>query len=98
MPAFDAVMLVAFGGPPGPDEIGPFLDVVTRGRPIPRERLDEVARHYERMPGSRSPLNDLTAAQARALTAALQRDHLSLPVFVGMRNWHPFLQETLADM
>jgi len=98
MPAFDAVMLVAFGGPTGPDEIRPFLDVVSRGRPIPRERLDEVAHHYDRMPGGRSPLNDLTAAQARALTAALQRDGLSLPVFVGMRNWHPFLQETLGDM
>src|SRR5918999_3604168 len=98
MPVFDAVMLVAFGGPTGPDEIRPFLDVVTRGRPLPPERLDEVARHYERMPGGRSPLNDLTAAQARALAAALQRDGLSLPVFVGMRNWHPFLHETLADM
>jgi ferrochelatase len=98
MPAFDAVMLVAFGGPTGPDEIRPFLDVVTRGRPLPPERLDEVARHYERMPGGRSPLNDLIAAQARALTAALQRDGVSLPVFVGMRNWHPFLHETLADM
>ena len=98
MAAYDAVMLVAFGGPTGPDEIRPFLDVVSRGRAIPRERLDEVAHHYERMPGGRSPLNDLTAAQARALTAALQRDGLSLPVFVGMRNWHPFLHETLADM
>jgi ferrochelatase len=98
MPSFDAVMLVAFGGPTGPDEIRPFLDVVSRGRPISRERLDEVARHYDRMPGGRSPLNDLTAAQARALAAALQRDALSLPVFVGMRNWHPFLHETLADM
>jgi ferrochelatase len=98
MPTFDAVMLVAFGGPTGPDEIRPFLDVVTRGRPVPAERLDEVARHYARMPGGRSPLNDLTAAQARALGGALQRDGQSLPVFVGMRNWHPFLHETLADM
>jgi ferrochelatase len=98
MPAFDAVMLVAFGGPTAPDEIRPFLDVVTRGRAIPRERLDEIARRYARMPGGRSPLNDLTAAQARALTAALQHDGMDLPVFVGMRNWHPFLHETLADM
>jgi ferrochelatase len=98
MPAFDAVMLVAFGGPTAPGEVRPFLDVVSRGRPLPRERLDEVAHHYERMPGGRSPLNDLTAAQARALAAALQRDGLSLPVFVGMRNWHPFVKDTLADM
>ncbi len=98
MAAFDAVMLVAFGGPTGPDEIRPFLDIVSRGRPISPKRLDEVARHYERMPGGRSPLNDLTGAQARALTAALERDGVRLPVFVGMRNWHPFLHETLADM
>jgi protoporphyrin/coproporphyrin ferrochelatase len=98
MAAFDAVMLVAFGGPTGPDEIRPFLDIVAGGRSISPERLDEVAHHYERMPGGRSPLNDLTAAQALALAAALQRDGVDLPVFVGMRNWHPFLHETLADM
>jgi ferrochelatase len=98
MAAFDAVLLVAFGGPTDPAEVRPFLEVVTRGRTIPAARLDEVARHYERMPGGRSPLQALTMAQARALTAALQRDGAGLPVFVGMRNWHPFLSDTLADM
>ncbi|MBI1845883.1 MAG: ferrochelatase [Candidatus Rokubacteria bacterium] len=96
--AIDAVLLVAFGGPTAPEEIGPFLDNVTRGRGIPPARIEEVARHYERMPGSRSPLNDLTVAQARALERALAARGRPLPVHVGMRNWHPYLAETLAEM
>ena len=94
----DAVLLVAFGGPTAPHEIRPFLEIVTRGRRIPPDRLEAVAHHYEQMPGGRSPLNDLTAAQARALAAALERGGPTLPVFVGMRNWHPFLHETLGEM
>src|SRR2546422_6919703 len=65
---------------------------------VPPERLEEVARHYERMPGGRSPLGALTLAQARGLERHLVRSGVPLPVFVGMRNWHPFLHETLADM
>ena len=93
-----AVLLIAFGGPTGPAEIRPFLENVARGRRIAPERLDEVAHHYERMPGGRSPLNDRTFAQARALAAALERAGRAVPVFVGMRNWHPLLHETLAEM
>jgi ferrochelatase len=95
---FDSILLVAFGGPTAPSEIRPFLDIVTRGRRIPAERLEEVAHHYERMPGGRSPLNELTEAQAEGLRRALRAHGHPLPVFVGMRNWHPFLHETLAHM
>ena len=98
MSAFDAVLLVAFGGPTASDEIRPFLERVAQGRRIPPERLLEVARHYERMPSGRSPLNELTFAQARALEAELAAGGAALPVFVGMRNWHPFLHDTLAAM
>jgi len=91
-------MLVAFGGPGAPADIPPFLEIVTRGRAIPPERREEVAHHYEQMPGGRSPLNELTEAQAAGLRAALAADGRTLPVFVGMRNWHPFLHETLAAM
>ena len=98
MSAFDAVLLVAFGGPTASDEIRPFLERVAQGRRIPPERLLEVARHYERMPGGRSPLNELTFAQARALEAELAAGGPALPVFVGMRNWRPFLHDTLAAM
>jgi protoporphyrin/coproporphyrin ferrochelatase len=98
MSAVDAVLLIAFGGPTAPDEIRPFLEQVSRGRRISPERLEEVAHHYERMPGGRSPLNELTERQAVGLRQALARAGRPLPVFVGMRNWHPFLRETLAAM
>lgn len=94
----DSVLLIAFGGPTAPGEIRPFLANVTRGRGIPEVRLDEVAHHYAQMPGGRSPLNELTFAQARALQQKLKDDRTPLPVYVGMRNWHPFLSETLAEM
>ena len=63
----DAVLLIAFGGPTAPHEIQPFLEIVTEGRRIPPARLEAVAQHYHHMPRGRSPLNDLTIAQARAL-------------------------------
>jgi ferrochelatase len=94
----DSVLLIAFGGPTAPSEIRPFLDNVTRGRRIPPERIEQVAQHYERMPGGRSPLNDLTSGQAQALERLLVERNHPLPVFVGMRNWHPYLHETLVEM
>ena len=94
----DAILLIAFGGPTAPHEIGPFLENVTRGRQIPRERLEEVAHHYAQMPGGRSPLNELTLAQARALADALRESGAPLEVHVGMRNWHPYLHEALAEL
>jgi protoporphyrin/coproporphyrin ferrochelatase len=94
----DAVLLIAFGGPTTSAEIRPFLENVARGRRIPPERLEQVARQYEQMPGARSPLNDLTFAQARALERALAAAGRPRPVHVGMRNWHPYLRETLAEM
>jgi ferrochelatase len=95
---FDAVILIAFGGPTASHEIRPFLANVTRGRRISGERLEEVARHYERMPGGRSPLNDLTVTQARALGEALARRGAPTEVRVGMRNWHPYLYEVLGEL
>jgi len=98
MSAVDSVLLVAFGGPTARHEIRPFLEIVTRGRGISADRMEEVARHYGQMPGGRSPLAELTFAQARGLAQALAHAGPALPVFVGMRNWHPFLHETLAEM
>lgn len=97
MTPFDSVLLIAFGGPEKPDDISPFLQIVTAGRRIPPERLEEVARHYELI-GGRSLLNELTFLQAAALGRLLARDGMSQPVYVGMRNWHPFLHETLGEM
>lgn len=96
--AIDAILLIAFGGPRAPEEIRPFLASVARGREISPERLAEVARHYERMPGGRSPLNEWTLTQARALESALATADTPLPVRIGMRNWHPYLRSTLAEM
>ena len=99
MPAgpFDAVLLVAFGGPQGPADVRPFLENVLRGRRVSPERVEEVAHHYERF-GGISPLTELTRQQAAALEAALAARGLPLPVHVGMRNWHPFLTDTLTRM
>jgi ferrochelatase len=94
---FDAVLLVAFGGPQGPADVRPFLENVLRGRRVSPERIDEVAHHYERF-GGVSPLTELTMKQAAALEAALGARGLCLPVHVGMRNWHPYLADTLARM
>jgi ferrochelatase len=94
---FDAVLLIAFGGPQGPDDVRPFLENVLRGRRVSPERIDEVAHHYERF-GGVSPLTKLTLAQAHALQAKLAARGLPLEVHVGMRNWHPFLADTLEKM
>jgi ferrochelatase len=95
--ATDAVLLIAFGGPERPEEIRPFLAGLARGRPIPPERLEEVAHHYERI-GGRSPLGELTIRQAERLAAELDAAGAPLPVYVGMRNWTPYLADTLGRM
>lgn len=94
---YQAVLLIAFGGPTSPDEIRPFLARVLRGIPIPAERVEEVARHYEAV-GGRSPLNDITLRQAAALQRMLTNSGFPLRVYVGMRNSSPFLAETLKQM
>jgi ferrochelatase len=93
----DAVLLVAFGGPERPEDVRPFLANVLRGRRVRPERVEEVVHHYEVI-GGRSPLNELTFRQARKLEAALAAGGMPLPVHVGMRNWAPYLPDTLARM
>ena len=94
---YDAVLLVAFGGPEKMDDVRPFLANVLRGRPVPPARLQEVVRHYELFDG-RSPLNEITFRQAEAVRSYLAQEGRPLPVYVGMRNWHPYLAETLEQM
>src|ERR1700689_3754530 len=97
MPAYDAFLLVSFGGPEAPGEVMPFLENVTRGRGIPRERLAPLAQHYITARGG-SPINQ----QCRDLAAAIGKDFastgLDLPVYWGNRNWAPYLTATVADM
>ncbi|MDE2181139.1 MAG: ferrochelatase [candidate division NC10 bacterium] len=96
-PSFDAVLMIAFGGPTKSEEIRPFLANVLRGVPVPPERLEEATRHYEAL-GGRSPITELTFRQAESLTALLEREGPKLPVYVGMRYWHPFVTETVKQM
>lgn len=95
--SFDAVLIVAFGGPQGADDVRPFLANVLRGRRVAPERVDEVAHHYE-MFGGVSPLTRITTTQADGLRSRLEEAGTPLPVYVGMRNWHPYLADTLAEM
>ncbi|MER5378955.1 ferrochelatase [Streptomyces sp. NPDC002688] len=94
---YDALLLLSFGGPEGRDEVVPFLENVTRGRGIPKERLKEVGQHYFLFDGI-SPIND----QNRALLDALRKDYaehgLDLPVYWGNRNWAPYLTDALREM
>ena len=95
--SFDAVLVIAFGGPQGRDDIRPFLSNVLRGRRVAADRVEEVARHYELFDGV-SPLTELTRRQAAQLRACLRARGAALPVYIGMRNWHPYLEDTLASM
>ncbi len=94
---YDAVLVVSFGSPEGPDEVMPFLENVLRGKNVPQERMLEVAEHYKQF-GGVSPIN----AQCRELIAALEAELAEhgprLPVYWGNRNWTPMLEETLAQM
>ncbi len=94
---FDSVLLIAFGGPQGLDDVRPFLENVLRGRRVSPERVEEVARHYELF-GGVSPITELTERQAGGLRARLATAGQPLPVYVGMRNWHPYLADTLRRM
>jgi ferrochelatase len=95
--SYDALVVVSFGGPEASDEVVPFLENVLRGRNVPRERMMQVAHHYELF-GGVSPIN----GQNRALIAALERElsesNLKLPVYWGNRNWHPLLADTIRQM
>ncbi|HSF20010.1 MAG TPA: ferrochelatase [Vicinamibacteria bacterium] len=94
---YDALLVVSFGGPEGPDDVMPFLQNVVRGRNVPQERLRQVAKQYELFRGV-SPINAATRRLVEALRTELERSGLDLPVYWGNRNWHPFLGDTLKTM
>ena len=93
---YDGVLLLSFGGPEQPQDVMPFLENVTRGRGIPRERLESVAEHYHQF-GGRSPINDQNRALLAALRAEIARRGLDLPVYWGNRNWDPYVVDGLAQ-
>ena len=94
---FDAIFMIGYGAPERIEDIRPFLQNVAKGRPIPPERLKEVAHHYELFAG-KSPLNEYTYKQASGLQNKLAENGYEIPVYVGMRNWHPFIPDTIREM
>ena len=97
MTPVDALLLLSFGGPEGPDDVLPFMVNVTRGRGIPAERLVEVSAHYQRFGGT-SPINNQNREFLDALRPALVDAGIDLPLYWGNRNWHPFLGEVMAEL
>jgi ferrochelatase len=94
---YDALLVVSFGGPEGMDDVIPFLENVLRGRNVPRERMLQVAHHYE-MFGGVSPINQQNRELIAALGRELESNGPPLPIYWGNRNWHPLLPDTLRKM
>ena len=97
MPAYDAFLLLSFGGPEGPDDVLPFLENVTRGRGVPQERLAAVAEHYYAY-GGVSPINAQNRELLKSIGAAFAEAGIDLPLYWGNRNWQPFIEETVRQL
>ncbi|QDV30794.1 Ferrochelatase [Planctopirus ephydatiae] len=94
---YDALLIVSFGGPDRPEDVLPFLENVLRGKPVPRERMLEVAEHYYHF-GGKSPINDQVRELISALKIEFQKSGIDLPIYWGNRNWHPMLTDTVREM
>lgn len=94
---YDALLVLSFGGPESPDDVWPFLRNVTAGRAVPDERLADVAAHYHHF-GGISPINALNRELVCLLRRELRRQQIRIPVYFGNRNWHPFVEHTVATM
>jgi protoporphyrin/coproporphyrin ferrochelatase len=94
---YDAVLLVTFGGPDKMEDVMPFLENVLRGKNVPRERMIEVSHHYELFNG-KSPINEQNDELKALLAARMAEQEPKLPIYIGNRNWHPFLEDTLRTM
>ena len=94
---YDAILIVSFGGPEKRADVIPFLENVLRGKPVPRERMLEVAEHYYHFDGV-SPINGQVREFIATLRPELDRAGINLPIYWGNRNWHPLLPDTLRQM
>ena len=94
---YDSFLLVSFGGPEGPDDVMPFLENVLRGKPVPRERMLEVAEHYNHF-GGVSPINQHNRELIAAIRSEFDAANIELPIYWGNRNWHPLLPDTIREM
>lgn len=94
---FDALFFVSFGGPEKHEDVMPFLENVLRGKPVPKERMLEVAQHYYDM-GGKSPINDQNLAMIEKLKTAFAKHNIDLPIYFGNRNWKPYIADALDQM
>lgn len=94
---FDAILMIGYGAPEKVEDIRPFLQNVAKGRPIPPDRIEEVAHHYELF-GGKSPLNEYTYKQGAGVENKLRELGYDMPVYVGMRNWHPLIPDAIKEM
>ncbi|MBG01058.1 MAG: ferrochelatase [Acidimicrobiaceae bacterium] len=97
MPEYEAILLFSFGGPESKEDVIPFLQNVTAGKPVPLERLKEVQAQYDLFDGI-SPLNQQNRELIIAIEEELTRHGLELPIYFGNRNWVPFLQDTVNQI
>lgn len=95
--AYDALLLLTFGGPESKEDVMPFLENVVAGRNVPRARLEEVAQHYYAF-GGKSPINDHARSLVKALEAEFAEHGKELPVYWACRNWHPMVGDVVAEM
>lgn len=95
--SYDALLLVSFGGPEGPDEVMPFLENVLHGKNVPHERMLEVAEHYQHF-GGVSPINQQNRELIEAIKLEFASYGLDLPIYWGNRNWHPMLPDAMREM
>ena len=94
---FDALLLVSFGGPECREDVIPFLENGTRGKNVPRERLAEVAEHYDHFGGT-SPINQQNRELIAALSVELSEHGCRLPIYWGNRNWNPLLADAIRQL
>ena len=93
----DALLVLSFGGPEGPDDVMPFLERVTAGRGVPPDRLAAVAEHYRHF-GGVSPINAQNRALIEAIGVEFAAHGIDLPIYWGNRNWHPLVEDTVRSM
>lgn len=94
---YDAILLTSFGGPEGPEEVMPYLERVTAGRGVPRERLEEVSHHYLAL-GGVSPINEQNRALLAAMRSHFPERGIDIPIYWGNRNSEPFFADVLKQM
>lgn len=99
-----AVLLLAHGTPNTLGEMADYLSKVTGGRPLPAEVVAELQHRYSEIglrnePGPEPPpLTRWTLAQGHLLQTALEKSGRALPVYIAMRNWHPFIADVVSQM